>query len=279
MNLIPGSLTEDIPIYVANASSSPTTPLRVYVDVRHEDVSKLTQFGITALFRSMVSAFCREYLGQTPRSRSPKFFGSGAVNMDWLAKHRSEIWVLLTDDIAVVDRAVPRQVVTSGDIRVVTASPGNAGVQQDSNDDGSEPKLVKIVGAGTDFRGLDGYYLRIPNSASEAYGDLIVASDDHGAVWMGNKVLLLASDGISTAFEFEVRLDQLLLTADGKSLSQGAVGIEGSIQELFGGLYFPLPTELEGHLVPDGDQAIRIEVLFDWLDFVGSRSWTARRAE
>ena len=279
VSLVPGSLTEDIPIYVANASSSATTPLRIYVDVRHEDVTKLAQFGVTTLFRSMVTAFCREYLGQTLRSRSPKFFGSGAVNLDWLAKNRSEIWVLLTDDIAVVDRAVRRQVVTSGDIRVITASPGVAGIQQDSNDDGSEPKLVKIIGAGHDFRGLDGYYLRIPNSASEAYGDLIVASDDHGAVWMGNKVLLLASDGVSTAFEFEVRLDRLLLTVDGKSLSQGAVAIEGSIQELFGGLYFPLPTELEGHLVPVGDQTIRIEVLFDWLDFVGSRSWTARDSE
>ena len=278
VSLTPGSLTEDIPIYVSNASSGAATPLRIYVDVRHEDVAKLAKFGITALFRSMVSAFCREYLGQTLRSRSPKFFGSGAVNLDWLAGHRSEIWVLLTDDIAVVDRAVRRQVITSEDIRVVSASPGVAGAQPQSNDE-EEPKLVKIVGAGHDFRDLDGYYLRIPNSASAAYGDLIVASDDHGAVWMGNKITLLASDGISTAFQFEVKLDQLLLNADGNSLSQGAVEIEGSIQELFGGLYFPLPTELERHLVPVGDQEVRIEVLFDWLDFVGSRSWTARDRE
>ena len=92
---------------------------------------------------------------------------------------------------------------------------------------------------------------------------------------MGNKVLLLASDGVSTAFQFEVRLDQLLLTTDAKSLSQGAVAIEGSIQQLFEGLYFPLPPELEEHLVPVGDQEIRIEVLCDWLDFASSRSWEA----
>ena len=278
VTLTPGSLTEDIPIYVSNASSSAATPLRIYVDVRHEDVTKLAKIGVTALFRSMVSAFCREYLGQTLRSRSPKFFGSGAVNLDWLAGHRSEIWVLLTDDIAVVDRAVRRQVITSGDIRVVSASPGVVDAQPQSDDEEAEPKLVKIVGAGHDFKDLDGYYLRIPNSASAAFGDLIVAGDDHGAVWMGNKITLLASDGISTAFQFEVKLDQLLLNAEGDSLSQGAVEIEGSIQELFGGLYFPLPTELERHLVPIGDQDIRIEVLFDWLDFVGSRSWTARES-
>ena len=186
---------------------------------------------------------------------------------------------LLTDGIAVVDRAVRRQVITSGDIRVISASPGVVGVQPQSSDEEAEPKLVKIIGAGRDFKDLDGYYLRIPNSASAAYGDLIVASDDHGAVWMGNKITLLASDGISAAFQFEVKLDQLLLNAEGDSLSQGAVEIEGSIQELFGGLYFPLPTELERHLVPVGDQDIRIEVLFDWLDFVGSRSWTARELE
>ena len=278
VSLTSGSLTEDIPIYVANPSSRAATSLRIFVDVRHEDVEKLAQLGITPLFRSMVSAFCREYLGPTLRSRSPKFFGSGAVNMDWLARNRSETWVLLTDDIAVVNRAVRREVVRAGDIRVVTASPGLGPIQPNSSDEGTEPKLVKIVGAGDDFVGLDGYYLRIPNSTSEAYGDVIVASDDHGAVWMGNKVLLLASDGVSTAFQFEVRLDRLLLSADAKSLSQGAVAIDGSIQQLFGGLYFPLPSELEEHLVPVADQEIRIEVLCDWLDFASSRSWEAREA-
>ena len=279
VTLTPGCLTEDIPIYVANPSSSATASLRILVDVRHEDVEKLTQLGITPLFRSMVSAFCREYLGPTLRSRSPKFFGSGAVNLDWLAKNRSETWTLLTDDIAVVNRAVRRDVVRAGDVRIVTASPGPGHVQPNSNDEGVEPKLVKIVGAGDDFAGLDGYYLRIPNSASVAYGDVIVASDDHGAVWMGNKILLLASDGLSSAFQFEVRLDRLLLTADATSLSQGAVAIEGSSQQLFGGLYFPLPPELEDYLVPTGNQEILIEVLCDWLDFASSRNWEAREVD
>ena len=279
VSLNPGCLTEDIPIYVTNPSSSASTSLRIFVDVRHEEVGKLAQLGITPLFRSMVSAFCHEYLGPTLRSRSPKFFGSGAVNMDWLASHRSETWVLLTGDIAVVDRAVRREVVRAGDIRVVTASPGIGPNQLEFNDEGTEPKLIKIIGAGDDFAGLDGYYLRIPNSSSEAYGDMIVTSDDCGAVWMGNKVLLLASDGVSTAFQFEVRLDRLLLTADAKSLSQGAVAIEGSIQQLFKGLYFPLPSELEEYLVPVGNQEIRIEVLCDWLDFASARSWEAREAD
>ena len=279
VSLIPGSLTEDIPIYVANPSSRAATSLRIFVDIRHEDVGKLAQLGMTSLFRSMVSAFCREYLGPTLRSRSPKFFGSGAVNMDWLARNRSETWVLLTDDIAVVNRAARREVVRAGDVRVVTASPGLSTNQPNFGNEEIEPKLVKIIGAGDDFVDLDGYYLRIPNSTFEAYGDMIVASDDYGAVWMGNKVLLLASDGVSTAFQFEVSLDRLLVTADAKSLSHGAVEIEGSIQQLFGGLYFPLPLDLEEHLVPVGDQEILIEVLCDWLDFASSRNWEARETD
>ena len=276
VTLVPGSLTEDIPIFVANPTSSSNTSLRIYVDVRHQDVAKLARLGMTALFRSMVSAFCREYLGATLRSRSPKFFGSGAVNLDWLAQHRSEAWILFTDDIAVVSRAIRRQVVTASDVHVITASPGTTAAQSDPHERGVEPKLVRIIEGGEDFRDLDGYYLRIPNSASEAYGDVIVSSDDHGAVWMGNKILLVASDGLSTAFQFEIRLDQLMVDSATGSLTQGAVAIERSVQQLFGGLYFPLPAELEQHLVPVGNEEIRIEVRCDWLDFAGSRSWNAR---
>ena len=273
--LIPGSLTEDIPIFVANPTSNANTALRMYVDVRHIEVRKLAPLGMSPLFRSLVSEFCREYLGPTLRSRSPKFFGSGAVNLDWLAQHRSEAWVLLTNDIAVVNRAVRRQVVTANDIHVVTAGPRDAAAEPSN----PEPKLVKIVEGGEDFQSLDGYYLRIPNSAAVAYGDMIIASDDHGAVWVGNKILLVASDAISTAFQFEIRLDQLMVDAGTGSLSQGAAVIEKSIQQMFDGLYFPLPTELEQHLVPQGSEEIRIEVRCDWLDFAGSRSWEAREWE
>ena len=272
VRLVPGSLTEDIPIFVANPTSSSNTALRIYVDVRHSEIGKLTRLGMTSLFRSMVSEFCREYLGSTLRSRSPKFFGSGAVNLDWLAQHRSEAWVLLTNDIAVVDRAVRRQVVTAADVHVVTAAPKDT-VPEPSN---PEPKLVRVIEAGQDFQTLDGYYLRIPNSASMAYGDMIIASDDHGAVWVGNKILLVASDAVSTAFQFEIRLDELIIDADTGALSQGAGVIRRSVQQLFGGLYFPLPAELERYLVPMGNQEIRIEVRCDWLDFAGSRSWAPR---
>ena len=275
VDLMPGALTEDIPVFVANPSSRSGAPLRIYIDTRHAEVNKLERLGITSLFRSMIAAFCREYLGPTLRSRSPKFFGSGAVNLDWLAQHRSEAWILLTDDIAVVNRAVRRQVVTASDVHVVVASGQVVGSAPSIDDENTQPKLVKIEG-GEEFDVLNGYYLRVPNSAADAYGDLIVDSDDRGAVWTGNKILLVASDAISTAFQFEVRLDRLLLALEGNSLAQGAVMLARPIQQLFEGLYFPIPVELEEHLVPVGDQEIRIEVRCDWIDFAGSRGWQAR---
>ena len=64
-----------------------------------------------------------------------------------------------------------------------------------------------------------------------------------------------------------------------ESLSQGAAVIDRSVQQFFGGLYFPLPTELEQHLIPQERQEIRIEVRCDWLDFAGSRSWEARESD
>ena len=273
--VMPGSLTEDIPVFVANPSASKNTPLRIYIDSRHAEVEKLAQLGMTSLFRSMVSAFCREYLGPSLRTRSPKFFGSGAINFDWLAKHRSEEWILLSDDIAVVSRAVRRQVVTAADVQVVVASPKEEDPLPTGNISGTQPKLVKIEG-GNEFESLEGYYLRIPNSASEAYGDVIVDSDDRGAVWTGNRILLVASDAISTAFQFEVVLDRLLVAAGSESLSQGAVVLQRPIQQLFRGLYFPIPTALEEHLVPVDDKKICIEVNCDLLDFAGSRAWKAR---
>ncbi len=118
--LIPGRLTEDVPVFAHGETSEELT---IYGDVRNSEVTKLEKLGITALFTSMVAAFCREYLGETLRTRSPKFFESGAVNLDWLAKRRSELWVLLTDDIEVLTHGTQRQVVTSSDVQVVRAGP------------------------------------------------------------------------------------------------------------------------------------------------------------
>lgn len=278
--LIPGRLTEDVPVY---SPPSKNSELTIYVDVRHSEITKLERLGINALFFSMVAAFCREYLGATLRSRSPKFFGSGALNLDWLAKRRSELWVLMTDEIEVLSRGTQRQIVRSSDVAVVHAGGPSAGGA--NGDDGSseadgghgrEPKLVRIEGS-DEFQTLSGYYLRIPNSTYVAYGDVIQQCDTRGSVWAGNKIVLVASDAISTAFQFEVRLDRIITTAgDTGVVVGGAAEITRPLQALFNGLYFPIPEELESFLVPGGSQEIRIEVRCDWIDFSSARAWEAR---
>ena len=275
VTLIPGSLTEDIPAVVSNTASKADAPFHVYIDTRHVEVQKLARLGMTSLFRSMVSAFCREYLGPVLRSWSPKFFGSGAVNLDWLVEHQSEAWILLPSDIAVVNRTPRPQIVTAADIQVITTSPEESTLSTDAGEANAEPKLVKIEG-GEDFEDLKGYYLRVPNGASLAFGDLIVDLDDRGAMWMGNRISLMASDAISTAFHFDIQLRRLLVTTGTGLLSHGAVDLGRRIQQIFGGLYFPVPIELEQYLVPIGDQEIHIRVQCDLVDFAGSRGWEAR---
>lgn len=271
--LVPGRLTEDVPVFSPETS---TSELTIYVDVRHAEIVKLEGLGITSLFFSMVSAFCREYLGATLRGRSPKFFGSGAVNLDFLAKRRSEMWVLLTDDIEVLTQSTKREVVRTSDVQVVQA--GQPGVEPSEAPPGAEPrepKLVRIEGS-AEFAHLFGYYLRIPNSATIAYGDVIQQCDSRGAVWAGNKILLVASDSISTAFELEVRLDHII-SPDGVSGPAGdAAELTRPLQGLFGGLYFPVPESLEPYLVPTESKEVRIEVRCDWIDFTSARAWEAQ---
>lgn len=272
--LLAGRLTEDVPVYAPESSDS---TLKIYVDVRHSEISKLEKLGISTLFISMVAAFCREYLGSALRDRSPKFFGSGAVNLDFLAKRRSELWVLLTDDIEVLMQGTQRQIVRASDVQVVHAG-GSAPTSSEATP-GRAPKLVRIVGV-EEFTHLSGYYLRIPTSASIAYGDVIQQCESRGAVWAANKIMLVASDTISTAFQFEVRLDQIIVTSgEGGPVAGGADEIDQPLQGLFDGLYFPIPPPLEKYLVPSGGQEIRIEVRCDWIDFTSARAWEGRRVE
>jgi hypothetical protein len=286
LSLIPGRLTEDVPVFAAGSTS---TKLTVYVDVRHPEITKLEQLGLGGVFYSLVAAFAREYLGTVLRGRSPKFFGSGAVNLDFLAKRKSELWILATGDVEVVQRGTQREVVTQSDVHVIRVGGGGGGTMTVGASDGvpddqqppegSVPKLVRIDGV-EEFAALSGYYLRIPKTAASVYGEVIQQCEGRGAVWAGNKIMLIASDLVSTAFQFEVRLDELITTggSDGR-VAGGAVELDQPIQSLFDGLYFPIPGELEPFLVPANGREVRIEVRCDWIDFTSARAWEPATAE
>ena len=62
------------------------------------------------------------YIGPALKKWSPRFFGDGAINLEMFSKRRSELWVLVKDDIGVVRRGGQRQVVTSKDVTVVNVA-------------------------------------------------------------------------------------------------------------------------------------------------------------
>ena len=273
--IVPGRLTEDVPVYVRSETGGRLT---VFVDARHAEVAKLEGLGITPLFRSMVVAFCREYLASTLRSHSPKFFGSGAVNLDWLAKKRSELWVLLSKDIDVQRRAPQKQVVTRSDVHVVRTGASDVSVTQ-ADQQQRRPKLIKLEGS-DEFSVLSGYYLRIPSRASHVYGDVIQQCDSRCAVWAGNKILLVASDEISSAFQVDIHLDKLITSGQSGSRSHGGSSQEDRpLQSMYEGLYFPIAAELEACLVPVGDGEVRLEIDCEWIEFTSARVWQSSVAK
>jgi molecular chaperone HtpG len=270
LRLTPGKLTEDIPVFIREPGGNQS--LDILVDVRHPEIAKLQELGYTPILYSLISTFCHEYLGPSLKRWSPRFFGDGALNLDLLSRRRSELWVLLKDDIGVVRKGGQRQVVTRSDVHVVNVGAGQSAPPQ-SEPGKPKPRILQIVddqGA----TGLGGFYVRLPDSAFCAYGDLLPECESRGVVWAGNKIEYVISDTVSAAFKYEIRLDEVVATViNGSTRAEGAVQLKRPLQEMYGGLYFPIPATLERFLVPRGDIEIRLELYCDWFDIRTAKHW------
>jgi len=273
--LIPGKLTEDVPVFVKEYGGSQA--IEIFVDVRHQEIAKLQDLGYTQILYSLIGTFCREYLGPSLKKWSPRFFGDGALNLDLLAKRRSELWVLLKDDIGVVRKGGRRQVVTRSDVQVVNVG-GDGGEQAKAEPQPGKPhpRILQIIDdQGT--TGLAGYYIRLPDTAFSAYGDLLPECESRGVVWAGNKILYVASDAVSAAFQYEIRLDEVVAADIASTVrAEGAIQLEKPLQEMYGGLYFPIPGPLERFIVPAGHDEIRLELHCDWIDMRTAKHWAPR---
>ena len=277
IQLIPGKLTEDIPVFIKEESSQ--LVMEVYVDVRHPEISKLEELGFTQFLYSLIAKFCHEYLGSTLKEWSPRFFGDGALNLELLAKKRSQFWVLLKSDIGIVHKGGSREVFRSSDVQVVHIGSGD-GSQNDRRPltNARPPRILHVIDdrGGT---GLEGYYLRLPDSAYRAYGDLLPACESRGVVWAGNRILYVASDGVSAAFQYEIRVDEVVTAFVGEARrAEGAIQLEQPMQELYEGLYFPIPPALKTFMVPQEEEEIRLELHCDWIDMRTAKHWTPRDA-
>lgn len=269
--LLPGKLTEDIPVFVKEHGSQ---QVDIIVDVRHREIAKLEDLGYTQILYSLIATFCREYLGTSLKKWSPRFFGDGALNLELLAKRRSELWILLKDDIGIVRKGGQRQIVTRSDVQVVNVGAGRG--QPERQPGKPHPRILHIVddqGA----TGLGGFYIRLPDTAFRAYGDLLPECDTRGVVWAGNKIEYVVSDAVSAAFKYEIRLDEVVAAnVNGTARAEGAIQIVRPLQEIFDGLYFPIPAPLERFLVPGGSSEIRLELYCDWFDMRTAGHWTPK---
>ena len=281
--LVAGRPTLDTPIYWSGKRESGS--VLVYVDTRHGELQKLRPLGYSALFWSMIEAFCREYLTETLRREAPKLFGAGAMDLDALSKANSELWEIVIGDIEVSrlgsDPAVRPggrvEVVRRGDVTRLTISSGG-GVESESEpaQGGKAPKILQIVdeSGGT---GLAGYYLRIPESATAAFGEIIRKFQSFAVVWYANRVTWQGSDLETTAFLFDVSLDRLVVGKDGDA-AHGALEVTPQqVQTYSGQIYFFIPGEVERHIVPkDISDLIRIQIRHELVDLNRPRSWTSK---
>ncbi len=283
--LIPGKLTEDIPVFLREHGGS--QPVEIYVNVRHIEITKLEPLGYTDIFYSLIATFCREYLGPSLKKWSPSFFGDGSLNLERLSKRRSELWILVKDDIGVVHKAGQRGrrlVMTREDVQEVNVDReqsqevGYGQSQPEPSHQNSEPRILNIVDE-TGTTDIGGHYIRVPNAAFKAYGDLLPACENRGVVWAGNKITYVASDAVSAAFQYEIRLDELV-TANfsGDKRTEGAIPLEQPLREMYGGIYFAIPSELKDYLVPSGHQEIRVYLYCEWIDMRTATHWLPRES-
>ena len=139
-NVISGRLTEDIPAFVKERQGR--SAVDVFVDVRHAEVRKLDVLGLSPLMYTLVATFCREYIGPGLKRWSPRFFGDGAINLELIAKRRSDLWVLVRGDIGVIRKGGERQVVTQSDVDVVNVVDRGAEVLENLR---QKHRLLNIV--------------------------------------------------------------------------------------------------------------------------------------
>ena len=138
------------------------------------------------------------------------------------------------------------------------------------------PRILQVVDeqGGTGLRGL---YIRLPDTAFSAYGDLLPECERRGVSWAGNNITYVASDAVSAAFHYKIRVDEVVTAnLNGAIRVEGALQLERPLQEMYAGIYFPIPAPLEPFLVPKGDAEIRLELDCDWIDMRTSKHWTPK---
>lgn len=177
--------------------------------------------------------------------------------------------------IEVVRRSDIAQVTISNSSGVSSSQPQASDIDSDQI---SPAKLLQIIDE-TRVTGLEGYYLRIPESATVAFGDLIRTFDSFAVVWFANRITWQGTDLKSTAFLFDVTLDTLIGGSSVGTAAHGAIELESSkIHTYNDQIYFYIPSEVQDQIVPKSDvDPIKIEIRHELIDLGKPRSWTSKQ--
>lgn len=281
--VVPAALTGGIPVYTKGGKGKSLT---VYVDVRHEEIRKLEPLGQSVLLYTMATEFCRTYLGSVLKSRSPKFFGTGALSFDDIVRRTTELWEIATDDIDVQmfgkeEPTSRRAAVSIGRPQTVVAADVHeleVGGEELTADPGHRrPKILHIIDRSGEL-GIEGFYFRVMDAPARVFGDDIQAMPESAVFWFGNRITYAFSDGSDTAFHYELRLQRMLEIASDDGGGGGMERLERPVQEYGGGMFIPIPDVLVPSLVPTERQEVIVRVNYEWFDLAGGRVWDATLA-
>lgn len=239
-----GRLSSELAAYAPKTADG---MLEVFVDLRHPEVVKMHNLP-QAVLTAVVRMFCQQFFGDALKKASPRFFGDGSLNFDFF-KDRAEDWLLVRGEIIEFTRQDIYEVKV--DEPRWEPPPGFA------------PKLIHLTGPG--YANMTGYYLRMPGGLAKGFQNELLDLELRAATWASNRILFIASDGFDTSFNIEIKLDTLVVDGNGGRGLPGSAMIEPRMLPVYGGLYFPIPPEVEPALVPGTSDSIRIRVSYDLL--------------
>ena len=286
--LTPAEITGGVPAYVQGRKGSPFT---VYVDVRHQEITRLHTLEGSSFLYSIASEFCKEYLASALKAKSPRFFGSGALDFEELIRKRAELWKLAESDIltfahemegasAETDILVRsrnitgvRDIFSHSDVAIVEVGVEKPEQVQGEQDESqppeatSAPKLLKLVDK-SGLLGIAGFYVKLMEGPAKAFGDDIQSMDESSVFWFGNRITYAFTDAKSIVFHYELRLQQIILIqsdTEGED-PKGIVELKNPIQKYQNSMYFKIPEALERYLIPTSGVEILVRVNYDWFD-------------
>ena len=175
------------------------------------------------------------------------------------------------------------EIVRARDITQVQVSSGAGGddhqTRTEDHINGSEipGKLLEIVDS-DGSTGLGGFYLRIPITASKAFGEIIRTFSTFAVVWFANCITWSGTDELDTAFLYHVTLEELI---HGVAEPHGVIELDSSRLQYFREqVYFYIPSSFHQYLVPrDEERAIKVSVTHQLVDLGRSRAWTTRKSK